>query len=72
MPRLYRSPNEPQHWLVWSEELGWARFPAKIDGWQERRPLNTVSREYLRAVPLHLAFNTGLLESLTLSRRRAA
>jgi len=73
MPRLYRSPNEPLHWLLWSEEIGWARFPAKLNGWDERRSLRAVSPEHLHAVPLHLAFNTGLLESLNpAARRRAA
>jgi hypothetical protein len=62
MPRLYRNPNDPQHWLVWSDE-GWSRFPAKPNGWAERCPAGTVIRQRLQRVPLHLAFNTGLLES---------
>jgi hypothetical protein len=65
MPRLYRSPDEPQHWLVWSEDLGWSCFPAKINGWDDRRPAGLVLRQRLQRVPLQMAFNTGLLESLS-------
>jgi hypothetical protein len=61
--RLYRSPYEPQHWLAWSEDLGWSRFPARINGWEERRPAMVVVRQQLQRVPLWMAFNTGLLES---------
>jgi hypothetical protein len=71
MPRLYRSPNEPQHWLVWSEELGWSRFPAKVDGWTERQSTNVIARWNLQRVPLQLAFNTGLLESVQSLQPRA-
>ena len=72
MPRLYRNPNEPLHWLVWSDE-GWSRFPAKINGWLERCPAGIVLRNKLQRVPLQLAVNTGLLESLqTRSLDRAA
>lgn len=63
MPRLYRNPNEPQHWLVWSADEGWSRFPAKPNGWADRCPAGIVIRQRLQRVPLHLAFNTGLLES---------
>jgi hypothetical protein len=72
MPRFYRSPEEPQHWLVWSGELGWYRFPAKMNGWEERRPAGIVLRQKLQRVPLHLAFNTGLLEAMPVRTLRAA
>jgi hypothetical protein len=36
------------------------KFPARIDGWAERRPVRTVSGLDLREVPLWLSFNTGL------------
>ena len=62
--RLYRHPNEPQHWLAWTENLGWSRFPAKRNGWEERRPVPVIVRQQLQRVPLRMAFNTGLLESL--------
>jgi hypothetical protein len=63
MPRLYRNPNEPMHWLVWCAEFGWSRFPAKINGWNDRRPALQTERKDLRRVPLRLAFNTGLIEA---------
>jgi len=65
LPRLYRSPAEPFHWLVWTDE-GWFRFPAKLDGWAERCAATNVSRQKLQRVPLRMAFNTGLIESFEL------
>ena len=62
--RLYRHPNEPQHWLAWTDDLGWSRFPAKMNGWEERSPASVVVRQQLQRVPLRMAFNTGLIESL--------
>jgi len=47
MPRLYRSPGESPHWLVWTEDLGWFRFPITPQASQ---------------VPLQMAFNNGLIE----------
>jgi len=64
MVRLYRSPVEAQHWLVWLDESGWVRFPARINGWRDRCRARPVHRRNLRRVPLWLAFNTGLLEFL--------
>jgi hypothetical protein len=61
--RLYRSPAESVHWFVWTEDLGWFLFPAKVNGWAERRPATNVSRQRLQRVPLRMAFNTGLIEA---------
>ena len=63
VPRLYRSPAEPVHWFVWTEDLGWFLFPAKLNGWAERYPAKNVSRQRLQRVPLRMAFNTGLIEA---------
>lgn len=60
MPRLYRSARDLQHWFVFEESLGWVRFPARINGWAERRPIGAVCGLDLREVPLWLSFNTGL------------
>jgi hypothetical protein len=65
LPRLYRSPIEPFHWLVWTGD-GWFRFPAKVNGWVERCAATNVSRRKLQRVPLRMAFNTGLIESFEL------
>jgi hypothetical protein len=64
MAKLYRSEKDPQHWTVWSPDLGWARFPAKAGGWREHRAIAPEVKKDLLAVPLWLAFNTGLIESL--------
>ena len=63
LPRLYRSPVEPAHWVIWTGD-GWFRFPAKLDGWSERCAATDVARQELHHVPLRMAFNTGLIESL--------
>jgi len=63
VPRLYRSPAESVHWFVWTEDLGWFHFPAKLNGWAERCPATNVSRQGLQRVPLRMAFNTGLIEA---------
>ncbi len=63
LPRLYRSPVEPMHWVIWTGD-GWFRFPAKLDGWAERCAATDVARQQLHDVPLLMAFNTGLIESL--------
>jgi hypothetical protein len=60
MPRLYRSSRDLEHWFVFEDSMGWMKFPARIDGWAERRPVRTVSGLDLREVPLWLSFNTGL------------
>ena len=63
MPRLYRSTRDLEHWFVYEDAAGWSRFPAKVNGWTERRPVRTICGLELREVPLWLSFNTGLLES---------
>ena len=61
--RLYRSPVEPLHWLIWTDD-GWFRFPAKLDGWSERCAATDVARQQLHYVPPRIAFNTGFIKSL--------
>jgi hypothetical protein len=53
-----------QHWFVHIPGTGWARFPAKIDGWAEHQMVFEPGREHFTRVPLWLAFNTGLLEAV--------
>jgi len=64
MVKLYRSSRDLEHWFVRIPRAGWARFPAKRDGWAERRMVNMLSHQHLDLVPLWLAFNTGLLEGI--------
>lgn len=70
MPRLYRSPRDFRHWFVYDAVMGWMMFPARIDGWLDRRPLSSLQGLDLLEVPLRLAFGTGLAE--TASRRRTS
>ena len=73
MVRLYRSTTDLQHWFVRIPGTGWARFPAKVDGWAEHRIVTMLSHGHLNPVPLWLAFNTGLLEGIEkLGLERAA
>ena len=62
--RLYRSQAHSNHWIVWSGRSGWQIFPARFNGWQERQPYPAVDSANLHAVPLWMAFNTGLLEAV--------
>jgi hypothetical protein len=62
--QLYRSTSDLQHWFVCIPETGWVRFPAKVNGWSERRMVTILSPHHLNQVPLWLAFNTGLLEAI--------
>jgi hypothetical protein len=71
-PRLYRSPAESAHWFVWTEDLGWFLFPAKLNGWAERCPAENLSRQRLQRVPLRMAFNTGLIEAFEGRTERGA
>jgi hypothetical protein len=70
---LYRSTTDLEHWFVRIPGNGWARFPAKVNGWAEHRTVTVFSHRDLNRVPLWLAFNTGLLEGMEkLSLERAA
>lgn len=64
MIKLYRSARDLQHWFVHIPGTGWEQFPAKIDGWAERRLVTVLHYQDLNRVPLWLAFNTGLLEAI--------
>jgi len=61
--KLYRSSLHPHHWIAYSEAIGWVVFPARFDGWDERRPATGLHPDHLFQIPLRMAFNTGLLES---------
>jgi hypothetical protein len=63
MPRLYRSAKDLNHWFTYMDGSGWMMFPAKVEGWKQRRPIQGLQTLDLREVPLWLSFGTGLLES---------
>ena len=68
---LYWSKSYPQHWLVQVHSREWMIFPAKIDGWKEARYQVVGPPADIVAVPLRLAFHTGLLEAVEQETRRA-
>lgn len=73
MIELYRSSRDLQHWFVRIPGTGWARFPAKANGWAEHRIGTLLGTQHLNRVPLWLAFKTGLLEYIEkLNLERAA
>ena len=72
MPRLYRCGQDLQHWFVFEDSVGWVKFPARIDGWRARRPVQSVHGLDLREVPLRLSFNTGVGDSGCQGRLRPA
>lgn len=58
MLTLYRSSSLLSHWVAHSEGLGWVMFPAKADGWSERKPYRGETAGLMR-IPQRLGFNTG-------------
>lgn len=61
--KLYRSINYANRWFAFSPETGWVMFPAEPGGWEKRVAARGVDPVYIRQVPLHLAFNTGMPET---------
>jgi len=41
---------------------GWVTFPAKLNGWAERRPARGLDPMHLREVRIECASETGILE----------
>jgi len=60
MMKLYRSMEYPQMWIAYVPEAGWAMFPARENGWDERKPAHGLDPIHLREVPLSFAAKTGL------------
>ena len=56
---LYRNPADLDHWYI-REKNVWMRFPAKVNGWLERRQVTMMDFSHLQPAPLWLAFNTGM------------
>jgi hypothetical protein len=72
MPRLYRSAAHPHHWIAYSAASGWMLFPAKVRGWDSRRPATGLDPAELFETPLWLSFHTGLWEEVQAEARSAA
>jgi hypothetical protein len=60
--KLYRSAVHPGCWVAYVSGSGWVVFPARENGWEERRPARGLDPVHLRQVPLSCAAETGILE----------
>ena len=58
MLALYRASHLLSYWVAHSDRLGWMMFPARANGWRERRSYNGETAGLMR-VPARLGFNTG-------------
>ena len=63
MTRLYISAAHPGHWVAYVAGTGWTIFPARENGWEQRRPARGLDPMHLRQVPAQLASRTGLPEA---------
>ena len=57
--KLYRSAIHPGHWLAYGKETGWVIFPARDNGWNDRRPARGLDPVHLRESSPQLAASTG-------------
>jgi len=57
--KLYTSAIHSNHWIANVAGLGWFMFPARENGWEERRPARGLDPLYLREVPARLGENAG-------------
>jgi hypothetical protein len=60
MTRLYVSAAHPGYWVGYVAGTGWTIFPARENGWEQRRPARGLDPMHLREVPARLASRTGL------------
>ena len=58
MLALYRASHLLSYWVAHSDRLGWMMFPARPNGWRERRTYIGDTAGLMR-VPPRLGFNTG-------------
>jgi len=58
MLALYRASNLQSYWIAHSDRLGWVMFPARPNGWSDRKPYRGDASR-LMAIPARLGFNTG-------------
>jgi hypothetical protein len=70
MWKLFRDAQNTQYWFAYSTWTGWVKFPPRINGWNDRQP--SLTPQAPAEVPLHLAFNTGLLEAIGAWQHKAA
>ncbi len=63
MIRLYISAVHPGQWLANVAGTGWVMFPARANGWEQRRPARGIDPVHLRQVPASRASGAGLPEA---------
>jgi hypothetical protein len=59
MEKLYRSAVHRDHWIAYIPGSGWLIFPARPEGWEERKPARGLDPMHLREVPLRMAAESG-------------
>lgn len=69
---LHRNSHDLNHWYVCLSGQSWLKFPARINGWLERRRIPPVDALSVREVPDWLAFNTGMPNIRVQQRRTSA
>ena len=60
MVRLYRSALHPGQWVAHVIGSGWYVFPARENGWEDRRAARGLDPLHLREAPLRMAAETGV------------
>jgi hypothetical protein len=58
--RLYWSAQHAGQWIAHAGGIGWVIFPARPNGWEERRKARGLDPMHVREVPLGHAWQTGL------------
>ena len=61
-----------QHWFAYTPANGWVIFPAKENGWENRRKPIGLDSIQLSEVPLWMAFGTGLSADVESANLRPA
>ena len=62
--KLYRSAIHPGQWLAYGKETGWVIFPARENGWNDRRPARGLDPLHLRESLPHLAAPAGFPQAV--------
>ena len=58
--KLYTSAQHPGQWIAHASGLGWVMFPARANGWEDRRPARGLDPMHVRQVPLWHGLQAGL------------
>jgi hypothetical protein len=60
MMRLYSSIDHPGQWVAHVRDSGWMVFPARENGWEERKPVRGLDPIHMREVPPRMGAASGL------------